>query len=159
MSINGLSEEMSKMIRSQFPKVYKADNNFAYHFDNKDEKKFLRDSKTYNFVPTYDNWCLTCDKKGIEKKCSKCKSVYFCDRECQRKAWKTHKKHCGRDLFSNCSFCGGDIDKSHVEYFKCPDCPIKICSNTCKGNIFKQHKDMDCEYFSKVFGKTYLNYE
>ncbi|KAH9476545.1 hypothetical protein JR316_0010457 [Psilocybe cubensis] len=28
-------------------------------------------------------------------KCSGCKNVFYCNRECQASAWKDHKKHCG----------------------------------------------------------------
>jgi hypothetical protein len=33
----------------------------------------------------------TCNKP---KRCSKCKSVWYCSAECQKKAWKKHKKEC-----------------------------------------------------------------
>ncbi|CAK4029829.1 Hypothetical predicted protein [Lecanosticta acicola] len=39
--------------------------------------------------------CGNCDKTDISlKKCAKCMSVSYCDRECQKSHWKTHKKVC-----------------------------------------------------------------
>ena len=95
-------QEHIKGIRSLYPRVYQVDNNFAYNIDTNNEYKTFQNSKLFNFVPTYDNWCLYCDAKKCEKKCSKCKSVYFCNQDCQRKAWKIHKKHCGRNLSHFC---------------------------------------------------------
>lgn len=41
----------------------------------------------------------TCQKCGKSdqgyQRCSKCKEVYYCSRECQKDDWKTHKKICG----------------------------------------------------------------
>ena len=28
------------------------------------------------------------------KKCGQCQAVWYCNEECQRKAWKEHKHHC-----------------------------------------------------------------
>ncbi|GMI58156.1 hypothetical protein TeGR_g12615 [Tetraparma gracilis] len=30
------------------------------------------------------------------KMCSRCKLTYYCSKDCQKQAWKTHKKFCGR---------------------------------------------------------------
>ena len=35
-----------------------------------------------------------CDNKGPTKNCSRCKLVYYCSRDCQKKDWKTHKTDC-----------------------------------------------------------------
>lgn len=45
-----------------------------------------------NSVP----YCNTCGEEKPAKKCSKCKSVQYCDRECQRLHWFVHKKACAR---------------------------------------------------------------
>ena len=34
-----------------------------------------------------------CTKRG-DMKCTRCKSSFYCSRECQRKCWKNHKKNC-----------------------------------------------------------------
>lgn len=40
--------------------------------------------------------CSTCGDEKPDKKCSKCKQVQYCDRECQRLHWWLHKKECAR---------------------------------------------------------------
>lgn len=43
-------------------------------------------------IPT----CNTCGEEKPAKKCSKCKVVQYCDRNCQRLHWPVHKKECTR---------------------------------------------------------------
>ena len=43
-----------------------------------------------------DTPCVTCAEPRAYKKCSKCKAVQYCDRECQRLHWFIHKKECAR---------------------------------------------------------------
>ncbi|KAH7089613.1 hypothetical protein FB567DRAFT_547188 [Paraphoma chrysanthemicola] len=40
--------------------------------------------------------CDACWETGGLKKCTKCKSVAYCGTECQKKAWKHHKKECAQ---------------------------------------------------------------
>ena len=124
-------------------KCYDADNNFAYKFDT--HTNYDLHLKCFNFVPTYDTWCVVCDKKNCTLRCSKCKSVYFCNKECQKKAWSVHKKHCGRNLFTICSACG----KSNPQ-LKCNNCPVKFCDEKCKRDIYGNHCEFDCEHM-KLF--------
>lgn len=42
--------------------------------------------------------CHTCGEEKPSKKCSKCKAVQYCDRECQRLHWFMHKKCCAREV-------------------------------------------------------------
>ena len=119
---------------------YLTNNRFAYKFER--DKKIPEDEmKYFNFVPTYDKWCLFCDRKGCTSICSKCKYVYFCDQKCQRKSWKIHKTHCNRDLFGLCIACGSNNIK-----IKCPTekCKINYCSETCKNSIHEMHLLYDC---------------
>lgn len=46
--------------------------------------------------------CHTCGEEKPSKKCSKCKAVQYCDRNCQRLHWFAHKKACAR-LSQGCS--------------------------------------------------------
>uniref|UniRef100_A0A336MVB6 CSON001847 protein n=1 Tax=Culicoides sonorensis TaxID=179676 RepID=A0A336MVB6_CULSO len=41
-------------------------------------------------------YCDACNEENPTKKCSKCKTVQYCDRECQRLHWFIHKKTCGK---------------------------------------------------------------
>ena len=65
------------MIKPLHPIIYNTDNNFAYNIDTNNEYNIFTNSKILNFVPTYDNWCLYCNARNCDKKCSKCKSVFF----------------------------------------------------------------------------------
>lgn len=141
---------------------YVSDNNFAYKKDLYDSnpspenfKQMYADSKGTNFVPTYDKWCLYCGNKSAGNRCAQCKHVYFCDAECQKKAWPIHKKHCKRNLFMNCATCGSRLKEAIIsnELFSCDKCPVKWCSIECKNEIFIAHKEFDCKTFHKMFPK------
>lgn len=43
-------------------------------------------------------YCSSCGEEKPDKKCSKCKEVQYCDRECQRLHWFMHKKSCARPV-------------------------------------------------------------
>lgn len=47
------------------------------------------------FIDSY-TVCCTCGEERPAKKCSKCKVVQYCDRNCQRLHWHWHKKACSR---------------------------------------------------------------
>jgi hypothetical protein len=135
---------------------YAADNCFAYKFDlygkeptDKNFERVYADSKITNFVPTYDNWCLYCDNKSAKMRCSGCRHVYFCNPECQKKAWKIHKKHCKRVLFWNCASCGSKLTTE--KFLKCDGCPIGWCNEKCKVMIYQLHKEIDCNNLQKLF--------
>jgi hypothetical protein len=53
--------------------------------------------------------CVTCGEEKATKKCSKCKTVQYCDRECQRLHWFMHKKACTRLGQSTAKFT--DVEK------------------------------------------------
>lgn len=43
----------------------------------------------------YCGKCSRLEQKSEKfKKCARCKSTYYCGRECQKKDWKRHKKSC-----------------------------------------------------------------
>lgn len=125
---------------------YLTNNNFAYKYDSGINPE--SELKILNFVPTYDTWCLNCGNKNAQNRCSGCKSVYFCNRQCQKKCWPIHKKHCQRDLFSICSFCCKDSPG-----IKCDNCPVKFCDEKCKSKLYISHKEYDCDNFNRIFGK------
>ena len=42
--------------------------------------------------------CEHCRKEGATKRCMKCTTCFYCDRECQTKNWKKmHKRVCSED--------------------------------------------------------------
>ena len=41
--------------------------------------------------------CGNCQKAGAKLACAKCMVAVYCDRECQKKGWKTHRNNCFED--------------------------------------------------------------
>lgn len=62
------------------------------------------------------SFCSTCGDEKPDKKCSKCKEVQYCDRECQRLHWFIHKKECARPKESPAASNGTkkEIDQSEL---------------------------------------------
>jgi splicing suppressor protein 51 len=47
-------------------------------------------------------FCTVCHKAAPElKKCAKCLVTPYCSRECQKAAWKVHKRTCGKGIANN----------------------------------------------------------
>ena len=44
--------------------------------------------------PLDDHHCALCGKGGAKSKCSDCRQVSYCSRDCQKAHWKTHKSVC-----------------------------------------------------------------
>ncbi len=40
--------------------------------------------------------CDQCGKANAKSQCSRCKKAYYCGKECQKLAWKDHKKTCNK---------------------------------------------------------------
>uniref|UniRef100_M4B7I7 MYND-type domain-containing protein n=1 Tax=Hyaloperonospora arabidopsidis (strain Emoy2) TaxID=559515 RepID=M4B7I7_HYAAE len=38
--------------------------------------------------------CLSCGKADAKSRCGGCRRVHFCDRECQRQSWRSHRVKC-----------------------------------------------------------------
>ncbi|KAH8707545.1 hypothetical protein GQ44DRAFT_628549 [Phaeosphaeriaceae sp. PMI808] len=38
--------------------------------------------------------CTTCSGGPAKRRCSRCKSAYYCDKTCQKSDWKTHRNTC-----------------------------------------------------------------
>lgn len=43
-----------------------------------------------------DDACATCGQEKVASKCSICKSVQYCNRDCQKLHWSIHKKECDK---------------------------------------------------------------
>lgn len=44
--------------------------------------------------PKSGKCCHVCGRTGDMKKCARCKAVFYCGAECQKKHWPEHKKEC-----------------------------------------------------------------
>lgn len=80
-----------------FEKEFNTLNKVMKIFPDSLKKKFNRINELIKpTIPkkfTCFKHCRCCDKKST-KKCSRCKNVYYCSRECQKKDWKFHKTEC-----------------------------------------------------------------
>lgn len=43
-----------------------------------------------------DDSCATCGQEKVPSKCSTCKSVQYCNKDCQKMHWFIHKKQCDK---------------------------------------------------------------
>ena len=65
--------------------------------------------------------CSNCGKRGAKKMCASCDASYYCDAECQRRHWKTHKVICNtiKELSDReaeeCTFKNPDQERRYVE--------------------------------------------
>lgn len=71
--------------------------NYSKTFKKPSEVLFLQ--KIVLFVSVDNDYKLCSDKidnppQTTFKKCSRCKKVYYCSKECQKRHWPTHKLSC-----------------------------------------------------------------
>ena len=45
--------------------------------------------------------CSECGRPGATSNCSRCKSTFYCNRACQKRHWKKHKKMCKKKRSAN----------------------------------------------------------
>lgn len=90
--------------------------------------------------------CGNCGNSGAQFKCGKCKSMFYCNVDCQKDHWKTHKISCVIDLCSRCekSMNDGSICKI----------PHPISCRKDMGGMFEGGK---CQqfYFCEACGKNW----
>ena len=80
--------------------------------------------------------CASCMAPCIGLKCSRCKGVTYCSRECQKSDWKRHKETCEERMKQNCCVCN-----EPGSYLKCARCKIPVyCSRDCQKIHWKSHK-------------------
>lgn len=96
---------------------------------------------------SYDNKCFECEKK-TNMRCNKCKSIYYCSKECQTKRWKIHKEMCS--LYES-------------DYHNYKDRREMLITNvTIEGNVFDANKCKDifgqCKIiaYSHPYNKQYF---
>lgn len=65
---------------------------FKFLVEQMDRSDRYIESKSLNALYTHE--CYVCKKTEDTKRCSKCKSISYCDRKCQEKDWPRHKLEC-----------------------------------------------------------------
>ena len=113
--------------------------------------------------------CSSCGKKGSDLiKCSVCKSVWYCNIQCQKKDWKSHKQCCGKGgeaqkgqdtgdghSSSSCEACES-CGKTGEKLLKCGTCiSVRYCSAACQKGDWENHKKY-CRVV-KVYPDVYLS--
>ena len=80
------------------------------------ESMGMKDNETENDEDAEENdaaattLCSACDMESDAlKKCRNCKCVWYCDKECQNKHWKEHKKEC-KHIKKELDKRGGKLD-------------------------------------------------
>jgi len=68
------------------------------HSIGADSPYWVTNDDSHRYNDRYGNLCMTCGKVGNSrnkmKACAKCKTAFYCSKECQQKDWKDHKKYC-----------------------------------------------------------------
>lgn len=105
--------------------------------------------------PSIDKKCDYCAKYSpVIKKCTKCKHVQYCSKECQTKHWPAHSTSCKAPLagnsaapsttlsnYSKCNFCG----KMSGSLKKCKQCgEAQYCNKECQVKHWPRHK-LECK--------------
>lgn len=103
-----------------------------------------------NITLSKDNYrlCIFCSSTTKQAKlCSQCKLVYYCNRDCQKNDWKSHKPRC--NFIKNTSYpshysqlyCSGcNLYNMKVELCKCGK--VYYCDNACKKDHEKKHRNI-----------------
>lgn len=118
--------------------------------------------------PTPKESCKYCHKSNLKlSKCSRCKEVFYCSVDCQKKDWTNHKNVCEPktseqqqlpdpplpDKEESCNHCGKSSD---VKLRTCSQChDVKYCSKKCQKAEWPKHK-LDCQKKLKVPDSVYL---
>ena len=107
--------------------------------------------------------CNTCDGNA-NLFCTQCRSVHYCDKDCQRKDWRNHKLVCKTivpvpldaankiPLQTHCSWCFEELG----EILECIGCrSIRYCSKKCQLKHWKTHKS-ECKARGKYLFEQLL---
>nr|SVE91141.1 EOG090X06BA [Daphnia sinensis] len=64
-----------------------------------------------------DDSCATCGQEKVASKCSVCKSVQYCNRDCQKLHWSIHKKECDKlaKQFKNLEIKSQDSENKTID--------------------------------------------
>ena len=88
--INEVKNEVKPEVKNEVKTEVKNELKSEIKSQIKDDKKSTAATEA-GTVPTGD--CVVCGKSA-KALCSKCKHVFYCTRECQKKDWNSHKEIC-----------------------------------------------------------------
>eukprot|EP01084_Bolivina_argentea_P139960 246175_1 len=93
-------------------------------------------------MPSTCSWCKSLNATSV---CSRCKSAYYCNSECQRKQWNEHKKVCKKR--KSITPITNTINNININ--------SKPSSITSKPNTNDQINPKLCKYFGSKHGCNY----
>jgi hypothetical protein len=105
------------------------------------------DLKNYEESITIPSLCDCCAKDGAHLKCSACKGVYYCNRECQKEHWKAHKIQCKQfsSFFEEMKEKDKMLEaKEHKTYDENSPNACKICSEVIESD--DQRRLLTCNH-------------
>ena len=71
---------------------------YPIHFTVLDHASFIAKSTDADYKENNGHRCGNCWQYGVTARCSRCKSVFYCNTECQGSHWKEHKKVCRKNM-------------------------------------------------------------
>ena len=71
--------------------------------------------------------CGECGAKGASSRCSRCQVVWYCNRACQKAAWKKHKKDCQQQVRQQSS----SVARARAIEGVTPRCKCEVPGCTC----------------------------
>jgi predicted Zn-ribbon and HTH transcriptional regulator len=113
----------NKMFKLTEEQVNKIGNNIVKnYFENLSKEKLAKELEPVNDIYNLDNIeyfmedpiCAQCGKLA-NSRCSRCKSEWYCSKECQIKRWKEHKTIC-KSLAALFKENEKDLSKKKVEF-------------------------------------------
>ena len=82
------------------------------------------------------------------KKCSACKNIRYCSKDCQQKHWCEHKQECTYQPAHKCGYCG---ERGHSMKV-CSVCKnIRYCSRQCQKKDWGEHKNECAHRHVRIF--------
>ena len=73
--------------------------------------------KFFTYIPKADcvEHCLKCEDSSANQRCTRCKAALYCNADCQKAHWKTHKPDCNRVHATNGKYHYLKPTKEHLE--------------------------------------------